>query len=321
MEIYRYQVVSCDTLSKDARFGLRYRCEDDRLRESVRLHGVMLPITVTHHGQYVLSGHKRLAAAHGIGLREIGVLEINEDWDERDCFIYAIASNLNHIWTDIDRAMTLKKAVACFHMNEKEIIEGIFPLIGLPAGRKVFQEYYETAHLDKMLLDAIADEKMPFQGGYVLTKMGSANQQYFAKYVVENAALTVNELMKIGEWLSDMIEVESDENSLKSFVEAKGLNTILNQSNSERRQRGEKFYRAIQGLRFPRFVAYDETFKDVAHLICDKCDGLKVDAFPSYEETGYKISAHIKDRKSLENIMGQLQCKKSLLNSLFDIKL
>jgi len=321
MEIYRYQVVSCDSLSKDARFGLRYRCDDDKLRESVRLHGVIVPITVTHHGRFVLSGHKRLAAAHDIGLREIGVLELNEDWDERDCFIYAIASNLNHIWTDIDRAVTLKKAIVRFRMNEKEIIEGIFPLIGLPAGRKVFQEYYETAHLDKMLLDAIADGKMSFQGGYALTRFGSANQQYFAKSIVGNAALTMNELMKIGEWLSDMVEVDSDENSLRNFVEAKSLNTILNQSNSERRQRGEKFYRAVQCLRFPRFVAYDEKFKEVAHLICDKCDGLKVDTLPSYEEIGYKVSAHVKDRKSLENILDQLECKKSLLNSLFDIKL
>lgn len=309
-----HEVLDCDS------YRVRYSLKDCALERSISMRGILVPVIVLGcNPRVVVAGHRRVCAARSCGLDSIRAFELQGVFDPRDLFLYAVLSNLNQNWTDLDRAWTIRKALDHYQFQEKEVIGELLPAIGLKEGRHVMQEYYDIARLDPLVLEAIAAERLPFRGVRVLERFSYADQREFVSRVVASASLTTNELLRVGEWLCDFMRKEGS--SLAEILARDELAHILNHSSEDRRQKGEELFRAMRDLRFPRLADYEKKFSSVACEICQGSQEFRVEAPHGFEEEGWMIYARIRDRKSLDHLKSLLHEKHLLLNSLFDIML
>ena len=158
---------------------------------------------------------------------------------------------------------------------------------------------------------------MPCRGAHILSHFKSADQQEFADSIATQATLTTNELLKAGEWLYDLLKPSGA--GLQAFLREKKLNEILQNPDWDRRQKAERFFKALRTLRFPRLTDYEKKFESAASEVGGK--DLKLEMLTSFEEEGFWVRAKMRDKKSVQNILNLLEDKKTLLNSLFDLML
>ena len=280
----------------------------------------MSPLIVTKDSRpAILSGHQRYHAACRAKVREIPVLQIQENLSEGDCFILAVLSNWNQNWQDLDRAWTIHKAKEKFHLAERDLTELILPALGLPAEKYILEQYQSAAGLDPSILDLMAEDKLPFRGSQILSRFSAQDQRAWSSLIVPHAAFTTNQLLKTGEWIGDLLKKERA--GLSDFLGQYGLTAILQREETDRRQRAENFYTAVRLLRFPRLAEYEKKFHSLSKSLEKDSRELTLEAPESFEAQGFTLRAKIRDSQSLKNIMEVLERQKPSLNSLFDIML
>ncbi|MBI3313264.1 MAG: hypothetical protein HYZ83_03435 [Candidatus Omnitrophica bacterium] len=317
---YLSKSLAIDQIREDFPFCCRYRPGNTFLENLIAKRGLLTPILVTHESNpAILSGHNRYQAARKAGIPEISVLQIQETLNPGDSFILAVLSNWNQNWPEIDRAWTLHQAKEKFHLPEREVMELILPALALPAEKYILEQYQDTARLDSSLLDLMVKNKLPFRGSQILARFSREDQKAFADLIASHAVLTSNQLLKLGEWLHDLLKKERL--ALSDFLGRRGLLEILKQEQTDSRQKAESLFAAVRYLRFPRLVEYEKKFQVFSQSLARESRDVKLEVPESFEAQGFTLHARIRNEKGLENVLEILEREKPSLNSLFDIML
>lgn len=320
MESYVFKKIELREISDEFPYGLRYRLEDPRLLESIRARGVLTPVVVTAGvKKTMVAGHRRFQAALILGLAETKAFEIQGSPSPQDLFLASVISNWNQSWSDLDRAWTLRKALETFRLAETEILEAVLPALALASAWGLVKEYHRVAGLDPLLLDLIAEDKLPFKGARRLAVFSSEDQQEFARGIAVRAALTASQLAKAAEWLYDLLQ--SSKLSLKTYLAKSSLEDLLAHPDSSRQVKGERFYAALRALRFPQLAARERKFASFVRELERESQELTLEPPVSFEEEGYWLRAKIRTPDSLKRVLDVLGRKRASLNSLFDIML
>ena len=317
MERYVYKIVPLAEISTAFPFAVRYSLKDPLLCVSVAKRGVLQPVLLTADKQ-VLSGHKRVAAARTAGLGEIPAFEISGAQNSKDFYWLAIVSNWKQALGDLDRAWVVKRALQDFKFDEKEVIEEILPALGLEPQKHFLEECMEVAALESPVLEAIAGGRLPFRGARVLRRFSPSDQIDFARLVAERAVLTSNQLLKAGEWLFDLMKLKKL--PLEAIFKIPALETSLEASSQDRRQKGEKFCASLRTLRFPELARKEKEFGTLAGKIeADQPFSLEAPAF--FEGEGLTLRAKLANPEALDKLSAAFARQRKLFNSLFDVML
>ncbi|MBI3314266.1 MAG: ParB N-terminal domain-containing protein [Candidatus Omnitrophica bacterium] len=320
MEKYVFKNLKLDQMRDDFPFRCRYRLADLALENSIAKRGVTHPLFVTGDARpVVLSGHRRYQAAQKAQIHKIPVFQIQEPLGPSDCFVFSVLSNWNQNWPDLDRAWTLHQAKEKFHLPERDLMELVLPALGLAAEGHILEQYESVACLDPSLLDWVAEDKLPFRGVQVLARFSGEDQKAFASLIVGEAALTTNQLLKVGQWLYDLLKKERL--TLADFFAKYDLGRVLNRGEGDRRQKAERFYALLRHLRFPRLVEYEKKFHALSKSLEENSRELKLEAPESFEAQGFTLHARIANGQALKKVLAILEKEKPSLNSLFDLML
>jgi hypothetical protein len=142
------------------RFCISYSLEDDLLLGSIRKLGVIHPLIVLNTTPFiVVTGFKRLAAAHELGFAAIPATPVN--LDEREALRYAIHDNLTRDLNLVEKAYAIDKA---FHMDfEKDDLHEMMTLLGFHPHRKVLTHLTAIASAEETVKDFIVTHSLPMK--------------------------------------------------------------------------------------------------------------------------------------------------------------
>jgi hypothetical protein len=320
MESFVYKLIPVDDIASEYPYCSRYSVVDSRLRKSIAARGVLLPIVLTSDSpKVIVAGHRRVDAAKAVGLKQIGAFEIQEACSPKDLFLFAMISNWNHGWSDLDRAWTLRKAMESYGFDETKAINELLPALGLLEERYVLNQCLTIARLSPALLDLIASGKLPFRGAQILARFTPPNQQEFAEGIGSKIPLTTNELIQTGEWLYDLLKPLGI--GIQKFLKEKQLDGLLNHPDWSPRAKAQKFVASLRMFRFPKLTAYEKKFRAILGGMNEAGGDLKFEVPQAFEGEGFWLRARIRNQNSLDHILNLLKDKRDLLNSLFDIML
>ncbi len=77
----------------------------------------------------------------------------------------------------------------------------------------------------------------------------SKEEQLFLSPVFDRCHLTVNQLTRVAEWLSDLKKIKKT--TLEEILKEESLQKILQHPSMDRKAKGERFFERVRLLRFP----------------------------------------------------------------------
>jgi hypothetical protein len=317
MEIHTYKLVSIEEISSSFPYGCRYRFSDALLRKSIEKNGLLEPILLERNLN-IVSGHKRFVACRELGMKSLPARILQREASKDDLFFLALASNINHVWSDLDRATTLKRAQSDLSWPESRIVEDVLPILGLPAELHFLTEYSAIGNLHAEVLHAISDEKLPFRGISSLKRFSCEDQEKFVRLISDFASLTTNQLLKVSEWLFDLMKVSKF--SLETYLQTASFD-FMRDPQLDRRVKGEKFFQAIRAQRFPRLVEQEQKFQTLSQELRKETQEILLEAPSFFEDEGITVRAKLRDRESLDRLIMLMERQRKLLNSLFEVVL
>ena len=315
MEGCALQTVSTAGLRPGGRYSLRYRLDSAGLRESVRHQGVLFPVVIAAEGVLV-AGHRRVLCAQELGVEKIPAL-ITQEKENRQLFLLSVLSNWNQFWSALDAAWCLQKAREC-GFSEEELKEILMPAFGSELASVGLEEFKTVAGLEPALLEAIADERIPFHGARYLSKLKPADQQCFA-FLARETALTTQELVKLCGQFSALLHAGGQ--SLAVFLKDKALSGIVSNASWDPRMRAEKLCKAVQALARPRQKIVEEKAAAKLKEAGELASLCKIEFPAGFEDRGYLLKARVKSPADLERFLTLAGSKREWLNSLFDFML
>ncbi len=319
MARYLQQIISLSEISSDFSYACRYPAKDPALEKSVAARGLCQPLIVTGDSpNKILAGHKRFEALKKSGCAAVEVLVLQAPLPEPERFLFAVLSNWNQKMSEMDMAWTLFRAAKVFHLPETVIREEIFPALGLQAVPGFYEESLEVMGLDASLLDLIAGNQMPFRGARVLRRFSGEDQKQFASRVASRVSLTTNQLLKLGDWLGDLMK--SSSLNLEKLLQRQGWESVLS-AETDRRNKAERFFEAVRAARFPHLLEKEKQFTALSSQFRESDRGITVEAPSSFEAEGLILKARIRDAEALDHLRETLEQKRKILNSLLDIVL
>ena len=75
---------------------------------------------------------------------------------------------------------------------------------------------------------------------------------------------------------------------------------------------------AVCRLRFPKMMETKERFEKLSNEISRAHRDIKIETHPYFEEEGYTVSLKLRNPKSLDDLIPELEKRRTLLNSFFD---
>ena len=321
MEGYVCKTIRLEEIQSSYPYSCRYRpLEATSVLGSIQKRGIVFPLLATRGPERLLiSGHRRLAAAKSLGLREIKIWEIVQTQNPSELFLISVLSNWNQAWSDLDRAWVIRKAKEEFKFSQQDLLEGILPALGLSSESYLLNQYYDVACLEPCLLDLVEAGRLPFRGMQILGKFLPEDRATFATLIGSKIILTSNQLLKAGEWLYDLLKKEKT--NLGNFLKDRGLLEILNRQGNDEGQKARAFYNALRRLRFPRLAESEQKVEKVLTLLAPELKELRLEMPESFEEEGFSLHAKLKSQASIEQLKEFLSKHRPQLNSLFDIML
>ena len=310
-----FELISVGAISKERPYGFRFEENDPCLEASFEKRGILCPVLLRPSGDgsaVLVSGHRRLVFARRKSLERVPAAWVREDLSEREFFLLAVYSNWNQNFSELDRMTVLQKAEAVFGFSEEEILEEIFPALGLSPSRGVLEEYRRTAGLAPEIHRLVFQGRLPFRGLSGLRRFSREEQAFLAREVFEKAHLTANQVRLTAEWVFDLRKIKKC--SLEALLQAVEFLEIFKPSETDARGRGERFFERVRSLRFPRLTEAESKFRRLQSRLAG--EGIQIERPENFEAEGFLLRGRLKNRESLERILRFLETHRSRLESL-----
>jgi len=297
----------------------RYRLEDPGLLASIRRLGILVPLLVTCGPRpCVISGHKRLAAARNLKLKQIPVL-VAPEMKIKEAFLMGLVSNWKQIYSETDRAKALGLAAKVFGFTQQELLSVVMPLVGLPEDQATLELYLKVDLLGAELKDLVEEGYLPLRGLAFLLKFTRSDQTFFAKNIATRVKLTSSQLLQSGEWLADMIKRTGK--GLEALCRQNKLLSGLAVAGMDSRIKADRFFARVKKLRFPGASRYLKGFEAKRNSLSRDLKGWRLEPVQGFEEPGFELHARVKTPEEMEALLRRFSENQAALNSLFEIML
>ncbi len=323
MEKYASKSIGLKEIAPDFPYSCRYRVCSGGLRDSVARRGVVQPLLVEKSGDRyrIISGHRRFQAALEAGLECVPALVLLNPVSAEDAYILSVLSNWNQNFEELDAAFAVSKAGKS-GIGEEVIVSEILPALGLAPEKRFLEEFEAVMTFPAAVLEMISEERIPYRAARSLNLLSRADQEIFARKMAPFVSFSSNQLMKMCEWLADLLKARRQD--LGVFLETEKLSVLIADSKQDARQKADRFLEALRRLRFPELSRREKEFLSLKRAVEDNPKepaGFSVEAPPYFEGEGIVLRAQLRDRQALEAVVKALEKKRKLLDGFFDVVL
>lgn len=319
MARYTLRELEIARISEKMPSNYRYRLQDPVLEASIRKFGILMPLVVTGGKDcQIIAGHKRLHAARACGFRELPVLEAGL-LQAHDMFLFNLLSNWRQECSEMDRARAITLAVSELDFQERDILQTVMPLLGLPSDRNLAQAYCGAAGLVPGLQDFLEDGILSFRGIAFLTNFSKKDQESFARLLGKGVKWTSSQLLQVGEWLTDIMKRTGSD--LEKFFQEKALFEIWQHPGMDPRTKADKLLNQIKKIRFPEYSSFLEKFDRQCSEVLQGDRDISFRPVEGFEEKGFELRARVRTPGDLDSLIKKISQERPALNSLFDVVL
>ena len=311
-------LITLASVSQEIPYGLRFEYEDRWLATSVEKRGMLLPVLLIREGNRLtaVSGHRRFLLALRKGWEDIPAVVIEESFTEKERFLLSLYSNWNQRFSELDQMVALRKAEKDFGFNAQGLEEEVLPVLGVSPARGVLEEYGAVANLPEEIHHLIHKRQIPFRGSSSLTRFSQAEVLTLATSVLSQIHLTANQLILVTEWLGDLMRLKKAR--LEDLLKAEGLADALCRDEMDRRSRGERFFRALRSLRFPKISDAERRFERLKARFSDSRE-IHLDPPEGFETQGLTLRARLKDGEGVTRVLSFLEKHRGTLEGFLSV--
>lgn len=314
-----FAVVPIRVFSDASDFRVRYGSACDILIRRIEMSGILSPLlTIKKSPEHyeIVSGFRRFAAAKALGVNEVPVCFFAQEAADRKT-IFKIALLLNEAaeLTDLDKAVSVRKARDVFRMDWKEL-GAIASLMGLPPSQKVLEEYAEIGGMPDWILERMEAGDLPLKAARALLGMTTAEQECFIREILTKCDWSASEAVTAVEWMEDVGKRENC--TVKEILTRKEFALVLDEENISRKEKGRKILGILRKNRYPVSGEVHEKIRVLTASVRES-EGLEIGTERFFEEELLEVRMQLRSfaelRKKLDCILG----KEKHFKALFDL--
>jgi len=314
-----FAVVPVRFLSDASDFRVRYGGSCDALTRRIEMSGILAPLLAIKKSPEhyeIVSGFRRLAAAKVLGVREVPVCFFaQEAADRKAIFKIALLMNEAAELTDLDKAVSVRKAREVFGMDWKELC-AIASLMGLPSSQRVLEEYAEIGGMPEWILEKIQTGALPLKAARALLGMTADEREYFIREILTKCDWSASEVVAAVEWAEDVGKRESC--TVKEILSRKEFAVILEGKNIPGKEKGRKMLEALRESRYP---VSGEACEKIRRLTASfkGFEGLEIDTERFPEEELLEVRMQLRSVAELRKKLDCILEKEKHFKALFDL--
>jgi len=255
----------------DTRYSFSFPAHRPALFESVKKTGVISPVLVTpspDEGLFnLVSGFRRFTAARKLRIETITAL-LFKDTDQFEMFLLCVEENAaSRAFNQVELSFIVSSAAENFGKSFNELIDVLFPILGLSKSRKIYNRLVDLARFGPVSHDLIERLKMQLGSITDLADLGADDREAICLWLVENN-FGLSKSVKLIETILEICGIEKiSVNAVIGGSEAdtpsdidppqrsiKLFDNIMNRRNPALKQMQDRFDSNVRDLKLPAGV-------------------------------------------------------------------
>jgi len=205
----------------------------------------------------VISGYRRLLALLRIEEKSLFCHIASAEIEEKDLLLFNFHDNLDRGFNPVEQALVVKRL--SIFMEEKELIQGILPLLGLPPKKEILARTLKLSEVSPIFLPALMQGRLfPEIIEIVLRQFHSTADLILALFIFFHWSF-----QKQKEFLVDLRELSHRQGqAVESFFSSLPLTELLTQTLGTPQQKGEALRKYFRNRLFPILRETEKTFEE-----------------------------------------------------------
>ena len=248
----------------------------------------------------IVAGYRRLRSLQKIGREPVSCKIVSAGTDQRDLFLFNFYENIDRGFNTVEQSMVVKKISA--FIEEKELIQGYLPLMGLPPKKEVFEHYKNLSEISPFYLPALVQGRLfPETVETVIRNFRPMAHFIFALFLSLHWGF-----QKQREFLVDLLEISNRGGpDPEAFLFSASVMDILKRTHWTPQQKGEALRKYFRTCLYPSLT-------ETEHLFESMITPLKLDQRtriypPSFFEGGrYGLDIQFSSTKELKDSLEKI---------------
>ncbi len=263
MKLIEVTLDSVDLSSENYdRYLFRYGRDSAVVEESIRKVGLINPVILkksrdSDDTYSVICGYQRIIACQK--LEQVSFeAKIIDGLNDEEILLLVLHDNLSSIgFNEIEKGIVLKKFMDIGYSYDRLTGE-IAPLLEIPPNKKIIDKYLSVLMLDSEIKQAVARSELELERAFLLIALDDAERDAVYRFLFRDSITNTNEAKEAIRNLLDLKLIKKLE--MDGLLSSSEISSIISDSKSNKRQKGEKICRLVRSMRYPSISMKEDEF-------------------------------------------------------------
>lgn len=284
------------------------------VQSSIKEIGLLYPPILRSKGKkyQIVTGWKRILSCRELGFSKV-LCKIydSSELTDNDCLKMIFYDNKDN-FSDLEFGELIQLLKDLGHLEDKELITDILPLLEVPPNRKNLDKYLGLALLDKVIKDAYYEDKITIEQCQMLSELNSSNQIPMLNLLLLKYNLNNNESRQVIQIIEELTLRDSKTVS-QVILEAEDEAKIQSIGKNELRQQ-------LRKMRYPDLSTVEAKYnKAIQDLKLPKNVNLHINQFFEGNDIEFRIKIGSPDELSLILSHLEVSLDNDSINRLFEL--
>ena len=287
-------------------FVFTYPLTAGKLTAAIRATGLQQPVLLAalDHRHYIVLGVKRLLACRELGRSEIPAIVRRTDSLEDLLWIGLHEKITTQLMNPLEKARALLRFAEAWRNDFMALQEKICPLLEVPPTIESIESHLFLNRLPNWLQERIASGEISTAHAALLSPLGHDEVDAVAQALFAKCRPSLQEARELLENLIDLCARERCRPS--EMLRAGELDALLDDSTITIHERTAKVRHWLHAHRFPRLVAAEKLFRDLAAPLEKQC-GLTLHPPRGFEGTSCQAQMQFSNEAEVERAAAGLR--------------
>ncbi|GJQ57856.1 MAG: hypothetical protein D8M57_03800 [Candidatus Scalindua sp. AMX11] len=280
----------------------------NKLMDSIGKVGLINPVIVKKMKKgnklyTIVCGYQRVWAFKELEIEKIDAKIVDGVTDEELLLISFYDNLYSRGFNDIEKAAILKNFREIGYTKKRLLLE-ILPLLDIPQNEKILDKYLSLLRLGEKVVDSLVKQELEIEKAFLLAPLEKDESDSVYTVLCKESKMNVNEAKETLRNLLDLKQIKQC--GIPELLKLREIKSILQESNTNKRQKGECIYRLIKGMRYPTITKKENEFAlSVKALALD--NNVRINHSRFFEKDEIQISIKVSDEKGLGGYLTKLQ--------------
>jgi len=291
-------------LLPDGPFCMSFDFDLEILKKSISKYGIINPpylIKNLDNSYSVVTGYKRLLAAHELGWKGAECNVLPDSFTEHDALLFNLDDNLLHReFNSIEKAMILDRLVN--FLKKEEIIEKYLPLLTIPANRHSLLLYLNLNMLEEIVKVSVARNAVSLKVAGLMANIDRESRLGISS-LFNSLKFSINQQVQLFQYLEEISRREGK--VITDIINSSDVQEIVADTNMNKPQKVKAITAVLKNRRFPLLSEAHKAFKNGLDRL-SLPSGVNVISPPFFEGVNYRLEIDFSRGEELTDKINKL---------------